>query len=126
MVQDLQSGDGAIEPSDTDGLEDLFAELTGLPKPSPLGRIRTNLKKKVDVSALKNLLPPRLQVLPTEVSLIDQIAQGSFGKVYRASYKDQASCCLGSFETNFDSMHACSRPDNIRHGQQRTFCRLWL
>eukprot|EP00037_Helgoeca_nana_P024444 m.259515 g.259515 ORF g.259515 m.259515 type:complete len:867 (-) comp26639_c0_seq4:2184-4784(-) len=108
MVQDLQSGDGAIEPSDTDGLEDLFAELTGLPKPSPLGRIRTNLKKKVDVSALKNLLPPRLQVLPTEVSLIDQIAQGSFGKVYRASYKDQIVAVKKYREDHF---HAKSNLD---------------
>lgn len=91
MVQDLQSSDTPIEATDADGLEDLFAELTGLPKPSPLGRIRTNLKKKVDVSALKNLLPPRLQVQPTSYTLIDQIAQGSFGKVYRASYKEQVS-----------------------------------
>lgn len=63
LVQALQAGDAPTAPTDTEGLEDLFAELTGLPKPSPLGRIRSTLKKQLDISVLKNLLPPRLQVI---------------------------------------------------------------
>mmetsp|Transcript_5739 Transcript_5739/g.17271 ORF Transcript_5739/g.17271 Transcript_5739/m.17271 type:complete len:857 (-) Transcript_5739:659-3229(-) len=105
MVQDLQNAGTPLDALETEGFEDLFAELTGLPKPSPLGRIRKSLKKKVDVTVLKNLLPPRLQVQLKDIELIDQIAQGSFGKVYRASYHGQV---VAVKKYRQDHMHAKS------------------
>ena len=61
--------------------QDMLADITGLPQPSPMGKIRSITRKRADLAQLKNLLPPKLTVSPNSVSNIDQVAAGSFAKV---------------------------------------------
>lgn len=79
----------------------LVTEVTGLPMPSPLGRIRSITARKSEVSQLKNVLPKHLQVDLKDVTFVGVVASGSFGQVYRASYKGQVVAAKRYKSENF-------------------------
>lgn len=86
LFQDMQFK-GMLADKNAKGLEEAYNELCGLPTPSPLGRIRTLTKKKIDQATFDNLLPTNMQLCDQDFESISSVAEGSFGKVYRATYQ---------------------------------------
>ena len=67
LVQDLMHLNDVNSENDSyedraETWHDLLAEITGLPQPSPMGRIRHITRQRADVQQLRNLLPASKQV----------------------------------------------------------------
>ncbi|KAK3601000.1 hypothetical protein CHS0354_008110 [Potamilus streckersoni] len=51
--------------------------------PSPMGKLRSMTKEKIDVLQLRAMLPHHFQMQLSEIEFQETIGSGSFGKVYR-------------------------------------------
>ena len=59
------------------------------PLPSPLGRLRSITKEKAGILQLRAHLPTQLHLSLVDTELQEAVGAGSFGKVYRGTYKGQ-------------------------------------
>lgn len=85
---DDDNNDDTVDETRTDKAEawqDLLAEITGLPKPSPLGKIRHVTRQLADVQQLRNLLPASQQVASHKYQTMGEIGTGSFARVHKAT-----------------------------------------
>uniref|UniRef100_A0A0K0CZ87 Protein kinase domain-containing protein n=1 Tax=Angiostrongylus cantonensis TaxID=6313 RepID=A0A0K0CZ87_ANGCA len=57
------------------------------PLPSPMGRLRSMTREKAEVLQLRSTLPPMFHLSLTDIDFQEAIGSGSFGKVYKGSYR---------------------------------------
>ncbi|CAH1787041.1 unnamed protein product [Owenia fusiformis] len=55
--------------------------------PSPLGKLRSMTREKIDVLHLRANIPHNLQVLFTDIELMEPIGSGSFGCVHKGKFR---------------------------------------
>ncbi|CAG0886670.1 unnamed protein product [Darwinula stevensoni] len=55
--------------------------------PSPLGKIRSITKEKIDVLRLRSSLPSHYQLQLNEIECLENIGSGSFGKVFKGRHR---------------------------------------
>ena len=79
--EESSSGRGDYTPSGSEG--------SYVPVPSPLGRIRSITKEKIDVLYLRSNLPYQFHLQLTDIQCLEPIGSGSFGQVYKGCYKER-------------------------------------
>ncbi|MCL4126881.1 UNVERIFIED_CONTAM: hypothetical protein GTU68_021731 [Idotea baltica] len=62
-------------------------ETTFFPIPSPVGKLRTVVEEKLDVLALRQMLPEAFHLCLSDIEFVENIGSGSFGKVFKGKYK---------------------------------------
>ena len=55
--------------------------------PSPLGKIRSMTKEKIDVLFLRSNLPYQYHLALKDLECLEAVGSGSFGRVYKGIYK---------------------------------------
>ena len=60
-----------------------------VPVPSPLGKIRSITKEKIDVLYLRSNLPYQYHLHLSDIQCLEPIGSGSFGQVFKGVYKDK-------------------------------------
>ena len=60
-----------------------------VPVPSPLGKIRSITKEKIDVLYLRSNLPYQYHLQLSEIQCLEPIGSGSFGQVYKGVYREK-------------------------------------
>ncbi|KAL8562937.1 hypothetical protein ACOMHN_004629 [Nucella lapillus] len=76
-------------PSDESACSDYSGSLDGsyVSVPSPLGKLRSMTKEKIDVLQLRATLPHQFHLQITDLDFHEVIGTGSFGKVYKGTCK---------------------------------------
>jgi serine/threonine-protein kinase TNNI3K len=62
-----------------------------VPVPSPLGRIRSITKEKIDVLYLRTNLPYHYQLQLQDIQVLETIGSGSFGQVYKGRHQGRSA-----------------------------------
>ena len=57
--------------------------------PSPLGKIRSITKEKIDVLYLRSNLPYQYHLQLADIQCLEPIGSGSFGQVFKGVYKEK-------------------------------------
>ena len=65
----------------------LGSEGSYVPVPSPLGKIRSMTKEKIDVLFLRSNLPYQYHLALKDLECLEAVGSGSFGRVYKGIYK---------------------------------------
>ena len=60
-----------------------------VPVPSPLGKIRSITKEKIDVLYLRSNLPYQYHLQLADIQCLEPIGSGSFGQVFKGVYKEK-------------------------------------
>ena len=60
-----------------------------VPVPSPLGKIRSIAKEKIDVLYLRSNLPYQYHLQLADIQCLEPIGSGSFGQVFKGVYKEK-------------------------------------
>ena len=78
---DEECGRGDYTPSGSEG--------SYVPVPSPLGKIRSITKEKIDVLYLRSNLPYQYHLQLSDIQCLEPIGSGSFGQVYKGVCKEK-------------------------------------
>ena len=79
--QDDEYSRGDYTPSGSEGLY--------VPVPSPLGKIRSITKEKIDVLYLRSNLPYQYHLQLSDIQCLEPIGSGSFGQVCKGVYREK-------------------------------------
>ena len=60
-----------------------------VPVPSPLGKIRSITKEKIDVLYLRSNLPYQYHLQLSDIQCLEPIGSGSFGQVFKGVHKEK-------------------------------------
>ena len=79
--QDDEYSRGDYTPSGSEG--------SYVPVPSPLGKIRSITKEKIDVLYLRSNLPYQYHLQLSDIQCLEPIGSGSFGQVCKGVYREK-------------------------------------